>query len=209
MIEARITCLCIQLGLPTLGLKLVRDQVEWIGEKTARVSEELAHFRCLGAVRVEYIERCRMHKPIPGWRPARRKDQPKENQNREASVSPELVQEVQDLTQSVCDLKVSLGSLQGVLLRQEAEAEKQRELQAAKLSELDGAICQLVAVLSGEGRSFHSKPSSQVETGESDPVFIPSDIVNKEQEVEVASASGDGSQLEASAAKLKELRSEE
>jgi hypothetical protein len=71
MKEARIECLCTEYTFYDLELKMRAGQVEWIPASKTKASKELAAALQVNAVRVDYIERCRMAKaPLPPRAPA-------------------------------------------------------------------------------------------------------------------------------------------
>jgi len=77
MKEARIECLCkdyrvsdLRSGKGTLVLR--KGDVIWLSEAEFLASESLAHAKRVGAVGVQWRERCQREKPIP-TRPTQRK----------------------------------------------------------------------------------------------------------------------------------------
>lgn len=65
MKEARIECLVKEFPLHDFGLRLKQGESVWKPEAVARASRELAEACHMGAVSVQYKERCRESKPVP------------------------------------------------------------------------------------------------------------------------------------------------
>ena len=64
MIEARIECQCNKILLPDLKASLVRDDVIYIDDTTARKSADLQRAWKARAVTVKYVERCQQRRPV-------------------------------------------------------------------------------------------------------------------------------------------------
>jgi len=69
MIEARIECVCSQIGLPDLDLSLTKGQVVHMDASKARRSKDLQRAWQAKAVTIKYIERFRKRREAPVPRP--------------------------------------------------------------------------------------------------------------------------------------------
>lgn len=59
MIEARITCLCQNIILADLGLRLAKGQIAYVDASQAKASEDLLRAARSSGVSVQYVQRAR------------------------------------------------------------------------------------------------------------------------------------------------------
>jgi hypothetical protein len=218
-IEARIVCRCRQLSLPDLGLELVKGQVEWLPEDQARASRELALQKRNGSVYVHYLRRYleMTTRPSPPW--SGKSNRPPKNQRRAVPrglrtpdvpnpgtppppnpTMQSLLQEVRSLRQEVIDLRSAIEGLsQGVPAPPQVDAANVAVLVVNRLRSLG------LVTTGSPSSGVVAAPSTRRST-EEPPRFIPSGLVDTNQEVSVSSSTRETG-VGKSAARLRELKS--
>ena len=221
MKEAQIECLIGEYPIHDLNLRLRKGEVAFVPEKGAKRSKDLEHARKLGAVRVRFVERSRVSKnppkspprspPPPNVRLSRRQARGPAVPQVEVreGISPEQAQAMADKAAQKAAgdaakmaVDALLPAIHNILASQQGSGDT---------SDLDNRIEQAVArAMSsvsfvapvGDTAAPKAKRSSK---GPDEPMFIPKDIVAKDDksELDVSSESSDAGNLDAAAAALK------
>jgi len=203
MREARIECLAVKYRLPKLGFSLKKGDVEFVPEETARNSKELKSARLAGAVSVRYIERCKVAKnpdPIKHIPPSVRMSRPNMGG---MLMKPPLPPSPQDPPEEKVQ-SVSADEVRRII---------REEMRAALAETPSQTVVNNVVDTEAIVAAFASTPGFMVPqtTGTVDPdvpVYIPTDIVNKDAKTDIqtekASSEADG--VDAAAAALKKAK---
>ena len=194
MKEARVECLATRYELPELALSLRKGQVLHLPESTAQGSVQLLHATRVGAVAVRYVERSKVAKPPSP--PHVRMSRP--NSGRRVRVpAPEVPQAV---FVAPSPAPIPAADVRDLIREEVAKALSGRGLTKTDLKDA------LAEVLGGLPLGGVSRPAASAR-GPADPVYIPSDIVDKDMksDIKVTSESSEGSELDAASAALKAL----
>ena len=198
MKEARIECITQEFPIRDLGLKMKQGDVAFVEESAARTSADLAYARRIGAVRVRYVERSRMtKKPSPSNPPppnVRRIHQTR----RTKTTSPVPTVDMEEIRR-VAREEAKVGAREGV---KEALKDFQGR-PGIDQATLEAALRNVLPKITSTPRTTPAKPSTSPSPDE--PVYIPKNIVSKDNSSELSTKSeeGDAGDIDAAAAALK------
>jgi len=206
-------------------VELRKGEVAQVPEKLARGSRDLKRYRLLRAVEVTYIERTPMSRyPIPTpSRPPRQPQRPARPRQQRPTPAPtppppsaDVQREVKALKEEVLGLRqlcetmeLTLQTIQTALMsRPDAEtlAATVGAAVAATMRQMGGGHVQVVSVQqTPETSSSGGRVSIPIEE-ESEPMFIPSGLVDKDKEVSVQSTEAKDEDASSAAAGLRKFR---
>lgn len=192
MKEARIECLVKEFPIHDLGLRMRSGQVEWRPEDQAQKSRELTEAVRIGAVTVRYMERCQVAKPPPKPQrhmpPSVRLSRPgKGGMIRQPQASGEPMDK-QALKEAVREeLREALADNNGGM---------SKDTLKAALREVLGEMGAPMTAAPGAAAPARKKAD--------EPVYIPSNIVDKDSKADITAAKGESESddLDAAAAAL-------
>jgi hypothetical protein len=196
MKEARIECITSRYRIPGLGFNMRKGDVEYIPEGIARASGELRNARLAGAVSVRYVERCKMTKEPPRHvPPSVRMSRP----NRGGMMKRKPPQEPEEKLDGV-----TADDVRRVVREEIQAAMAGAQPQPTKVVVDPAALRDAVrsAVASTPGVGVGAAPPSE----EDEPVYIPSDLVDKETKVDVKAEASDADDVDAAAKALKKAQ---
>lgn len=221
MREARVKCICAQIGLPDLKVTLTAGQEIWLSEEQVRLSADLQHARRISAVDLVWKERARVSKPPshlapPHFRrlsPGQHKKIERQEQPAPVivhSIDPDLLTKhvkaavAGEVSKQMMDVKAQMAALEDHLATQIAEAlaEKGQQIDSEALSAaLDQA---LKGLLSTVPQAAPGAPKVE----DKEPLYIPSGIVEPKAKgvVDVQESTGTGDDLDDAAKALKKKR---
>lgn len=223
MKEAKVKCVCAQIGLPDLKATLTEGQEIWLSEEQVRLSADLRHARRIGAVDLVWKERARVSKPPshpapPHFRrlsPGQHKKIDRDEQPAPVivhSVDPDLLTKhvkaavAGEVSKQMMDVKAQMAALEDNLATTIAAAlaEKGQQIDPEALAAaLDHALKGLLSA-SPQPQVAPSEP----EVEDKEPLYIPSGIVEPEAKgvVDVQESAGTGDGLDDAAKALKKKR---
>jgi len=219
--EAKVKCVCAQIGLPDLKTTLTAGQEIWLSEEQVRLSADLRHAKRIGAVDLVWKERARVSKPPahqapPHFRrlsPGQHKKIERDEQPAPVvvhSVDPDLLTKhvkaavAGEVSKQMMDVKAQMAALEDNLATTIAAAlaEKGQQIDPEALSAaLDHA---LKGLLAASPQAAPSEPKVE----DKEPLYIPSGIVEPKAkgDVDVQETAGTGDDLDDAAKALKKKR---
>ena len=223
MREAKVKCVCAQIGLPDLKVTLTAGQEIWLSEEQVRLSADLQHARRISAVDLVWKERARVSKPPSHLAPPHfRRLSPGQHKKIERneqpapvvvhSIDPDLLTKhvkaavAGEVSKQMMDVKAQMAALEDSLATTIAEAlaEKGQQIDPDTLAAaLDQA---LKGILAPQATPQVAPSKSEVEDKE--PLYIPSGIVEPKAKgvVDVQESAGTGDGLDDAAKALKKKR---
>lgn len=196
MKEARIECLVREFPVHDLRLNMRRGDVEWKPEDAARGSRELAEAVRIGAVAVRYVERCQVAKPPPQPKrhvpPSVRMSRPNMGGMVRPPPAGEPVIDKEAVKEAIREeVREALAGAQNPGMSKETLKEALREV-----------LGETVVVQGAPAGG--AVPTSRKATPAADPVYIPSNIVDKDAKADITAdkSESESDDLDAAAAAL-------
>jgi len=192
MREAIVTCTCISIRIPDLGITLSKGNVIHLPAQTAQASKDLAIAKKAFGVKVEYVEKCRSQRAGPG----NVSPTPPPPSPPPAPSPPPLLPPVEPTPKK--DEGIDLDALADkVALRMGQDVGDLRELIVETISGL--ALNATQAKNSGR--------VSPVPVSEPMPMFIPDNLVGGiDADIEVQQGGSEGSAVDEATATLRRMR---
>jgi len=231
VIEAHIKCLCPEIRIPDLGLKLLRGDEVWVDESKSRRSIDLQHARTINAVAVQWKERCRVTKsPAPPYMkrlkpnfgtPPEKPEAPTAQQD---SANKALALEVAELKAMLQAQQAAPAAIEAAVGRavQKALAQEMAGMRVALQARQEAPEAIAVAVeramqkaLAGLGGGSTGAPEASAAVpavgttvSSDEPLFIPTNIVDKDKQSEIAISAEEslGSSVDAATEALKKVK---
>lgn len=213
MIEARIECLCPSYRLSDLTVGgqpvvLREGQVMWVSEADARASQAVAHARKVGAISVEWRERCQVAKPKSPTPPWLNRNATKPRRALPAEAPPPPAPQPSVDTEEVArraeaaaaeaarkEMHKGLEEIKALLV----QAQHKVAPESITQEQLEAALRNVLPA------QQHTISDGGVTVTTDEPVFIPKDIVKKDADaaISIESEASGGDSLDAAAEALK------